>query len=301
MNFWRNGFVSLASVMVMTVTVFVIGSLFFNTILLNASLSELKEKVDINVYFLTTAPEQDILSLKRRLENFPEISAVEYLSREQALEAFKERHKGDATTLQALDELGENPLGAVLNIKTKEPSQYEGVAAFLEQEQKLSEVDSPIIDKVNYFQNKRAIDRLTGIIDSSERSNLAKTAILVFISIVVAFNTIRLAIYISREEISVMRLVGASQGYVRGPFVIVGVMYGLIAGVIAIILFYPLTRWFGPLFYPFPLFLSDQVGKFTLFDYYIRNLGEMFLVIIGTGVILGVVSSYLAVRRYLKV
>src|SRR3989338_3852589 len=138
LNFWRNGFVSLASVMVMTVTVFVIGSLFFNTILLNASISELKEKVDINVYFLTTAPEQDILSLKKRMENFPEISAVEYLSREQALEAFKERHKGDATPLQALDELGENPLGAVLNIKTKEPSQYEGVAAFLEQEDRKS-------------------------------------------------------------------------------------------------------------------------------------------------------------------
>ena len=116
-SFWRNGFVSLASVLVMTVTLFVIGSLVFNNALLDSSIGELKDKVDINVYFLTSADEESILSLKKTIEAFPEVARAEYVSREQALENFRKRHEDDTLTLQALDELGENPLGAVLNIK----------------------------------------------------------------------------------------------------------------------------------------------------------------------------------------
>ncbi|PIQ91630.1 MAG: hypothetical protein COV70_02700 [Parcubacteria group bacterium CG11_big_fil_rev_8_21_14_0_20_39_22] len=300
-NFWRNGFVSLASVMVMTVTLFVVGSLFFNNVLLDASLSELRDKVDVNVYFNTDASEEEVLSLKDQLESFPEVSNVEYISREQALENFKERHKDDILTLQALEELSENPLSAVLNVKTKEPSQYESIANFLSDKKASGEDGGAAIDEVNYLQNKTAIDRLTNIIESSKVSNFAKTAILVIISIVVVFNTVRLSIYISREEISVMRLVGASNRYIRGPFVIVGVLYGVIAGIISIIIFYPLTYWFGPLFYPLPLFLTDSVGKLTLFEYYINNFGEIFLIVVGSGVVLGAISSWLAVRRYLKI
>lgn len=301
LNFWRNGFVSLSSVLVMTVTVFVIGSLVFNSILLNASLIELKDKVDINVYFVTTATEAEVRSVEKNIEQFPEIASVEYISREQALADFKERHKDDAPTLQALEELGENPLGAVLNVKAKEPSQYASVTKYLEEEPILSKDGKKIIDNINYNQNKVAIDRLTTIIDTSEKSNWAKTIILIIVSMVVTFNTIRLAIYISREEIAVMRLVGATYKYIRGPFVIVGILYGFISGAIAVALFYPLTYWFGPLFYPLPLFFSEKVGNLTLFDYYTQNFGQIFLIIIGAGVVLGAASSYLAVRRYLKV
>ncbi len=300
-SFWRNGFVSLASVLVMTITLFVIGSLVFNNALLNSSINDLKQKVDINVYFQTKAPEADILDLKKKLESFPEVAAVEYTSREQALEAFKKRHQNDELTLQALSELGDNPLGAVLNIKTKEPSQYEGVANFLNASPVLSKDGKPIIDKVNFNQNKEAINRLTDIINSSEKSNFAKTLVLMIVSILVTFNTIRLAIYISREEISVMRLVGASYKYIRGPFLVIGVMYGLLAGIVAVAIFYPVTYWFGPLFYPFPLFLGDGVGHLALFDYYIHNFLQITLIVLVSGVVLGFISSYLAVRKYLNV
>lgn len=292
---------SLASVLMLTVTLFVLGSLVLNNALLQSSLTELKDKVDINVYFVTGAPEADILALQKNLEAFPEVLRVTYITREEALEDFKRRHENDSRTLQALDELGDNPLGAVLNIKTKEPSQYESVAAYLSEKPVLSKEGSPIIDKVNYNQNKIAINRLIDIIKSSERSNLAKTLGLVFVSIVVTFNTIRLAIFTSREEISVMQLVGASRPYVRGPFVVAGIMCGVVAGIIALIVFYPLTYWFGPLFYPFPLFLGDNIGNLALFDYYISNLGEIFLIIMTSGVVIGGLSSYLAVRRYLNV
>jgi len=117
----------------------------------------------------------------------------------------------------------------------------------------------------------------------------------------VTFNTIRLVIHVSREEISVMRLVGASNMYIRGPFVIAGLMCGLVAAILSIIIFYPVTYLFGPLFYPLPVFLSSSVvGDQELFRYYIENFGQISLIILAGGAFLGIVSSYLAVRRYLR-
>ena len=126
------------------------------------------------------------------------------------MENFKLVHENDQITLQALEELGDNPLEASLNIKAKEPSQYEGIANFLNEENILSSA-AKIIDKINYFENKVAIDKLSRIIDSAERLGLALSLALVIVSVVITFNTIRLTIYISREEISVMQLVGASK------------------------------------------------------------------------------------------
>lgn len=300
-NFWRNGFVSVASVLVMSITLFVVGSLVFNNALLQSSLEDLQEKVDINVYFVPTALEDDIVTLKKTLEAFPEVDVVEYVSRDEALERFKQRHEDDQLILQSLDEVGENPLGAVLNVKTKESSQYEGIDNFLKQNPALSKEGTPIIDKVNYSQNKVAIDKLNEIIDSSRNSNLARTLILVLAAIAVAFNTIRLAIYVARDEISVMGLVGASRTYIRGPFVVVGVIYGAISAVITILVFYPITYWFGPLFYPLPIFLTNEsIGSLHLFQYYLANFAEISLIVLTSGVLLGVIASYLAVRRYLK-
>lgn len=300
-NFWRSGFISIASIFVMTITLFVIGSLVFNDALLMSSLDELKQKVDINVYFTTTADEPSILSLQKTLESFPEVASVQYLSRDQALANFKELHQNDQLILQALDELQDNPLGAVLNVKTKEPSQYEAIANYLQQNPILTKDGSSIINKVNYNENKAAIDKLTEIIATSERLNYVRTLVLILASLFVTFNTIRLAIYVTREEISVMRLVGASNMYIRAPFVVAGMIYGLVSGILAIVIFYPVTYWFGPLFYPLPLYLTEtSVSDLHLFQYYITNFGQISLIVLATGVFLGAVSSYWAVRRYLK-
>jgi len=286
--------VSLSTVLVMTVTLFVIGSLLFSNALLNASLSELQDKVDVNVYFLTSASETDILSLKKSLEALPEVAVAEYVSRAQALDNFKKRHENDALTLQALDELGDNPLGAVINIRAKETSQYEGIAKFLEGKEVLSKDGVSIIEKVNFYQNKAAIDKLTRLIDSSERLGIAVALILSVLSVLIAFNTIRLIIFISREEISVMRLVGASNKYIRGPFVVSGVMYGVVAAVITLIVFVPVTYWLGSA-------TNQFFSGINLFNYYLDNFVSVGLVLVGSGVVLGAVSSFLAVRRYLTV
>ena len=289
-SFARNSFVSLSSVLIITDTLFVLGGILFSGALLRSSLKEIQSKVDVNVYFVTTASEEDIISLQNRLEALPEVAEIEYISREQALANFKERHQNDEITLSALDELDENPLGAILNIKAKETSQYEGIAEFLEDE---NTNQGSFIDRINYYQNKTAIDTLSKMIAGGTTIAFGITAVLVLISIVIAFNTIRLAIYIAREEISVMRLVGASNKYIRGPFVVSGVMYGVVSALITLTLLYPATYWVSSITKTF-------FSGFDVFQYYLSNFPQVFGVILGTGVLLGAFSSYLAVRKYLK-
>ncbi|MEK7390822.1 MAG: permease-like cell division protein FtsX [Patescibacteria group bacterium] len=292
-NFVRNGFVSLSSVLVMVVTLSVIGSLILGSAILNTTLDVLRNKVDLNVYLIPGAPEKDILSIKQTLETLSEVETVGYVSQEQALAEFTVRHETDQLTLQALAELEENPLGAVLNVKTKEPSQYKGIAEFLQGRNILGSAGAPIVDKVNYYQNKTAIDKLSSIIASSEKLGLFLTLILIAVSVLITFNTLRLVIYVSREEISVMRLVGASNFYVRGPFVITGILYGIVSGVVTLIIFYPILFWLGR-------FTENFFVGFNLFNYYTSNFGQLFLVILGSGIIIGAVSSFLAVRKYLR-
>ena len=296
LDFWRNGFVTLASVLVMTVTLFSLGVVIFTGVILNQTLEELRTKADVNVYFTTTASEEKILELKASLEALPEIASVEYVSREDELAAFRSRHVNDQLTLQALDELGDNPLGAVLNIRAKELSQYESVAKFLESQQALAVGESSIIDKINYFdeQHRSAIDRLGRITNAAERLGFAIIFILVATTLAISFNTLRLAIYTSRDEIAVMQLVGAGATYIRAPFMVEGVLYGLIAGIITLILFYPLTYWLGAT-------TAGFFGGLNIFNYYIDTFPLFFLVIVGSGILLGAVASFLATRRYLKV
>lgn len=293
MNFWRNGWVSLATVLIMLVTLFTVGSLIFARAIMMSTLDELQNKVDISVYFKTDAQEQDILIMRDSLTKLNEVKSVEYISREQALEEFKERHKDNALITQSLEELGENPLGAAVNIRAKETSQYASIAKFIEDSLKMEGVSS-IIDKVNYSQNKLVIERLSKILDSSKRIGFIISIILVIISILVVFNTIRLAIYTSREEIGVMRLVGASNKFISGPFIVEGLMYGIIAGVLAAIVFYPLTMWLGPM-------TESFFSGINLYDYYLANFAQIFGILLFSGIALGMISSLIAVRRYLKV
>lgn len=292
-NFVRNGFVSLSSVFVMVVTLSVIGSLLISSALLNATLDELRNKVDLNVYFVQGAAEKDIVAIQKTIQTLPEVESVRYVSAEDALAEFTVRHETDQLTLQALAELEDNPLGAVLNVKTKEPSQYAGIAEFLKGRNVLGAGGTEVVDKINYFQNKTAIDKLTRIIDSSQKLGLILLIVLIVVSILITFNTLRLVIYVSREEISVMRLVGASNFYVRGPFVITGVLYGIAAGVITLVIFYPVLFWLGK-------YTQNFFIGFNLFSYFTANFGQLFLVIMGSGIVIGAVSSFWAVRKYLQ-
>ncbi len=293
-DFWRNGTVSLASVLIMMVTLLVIGGILFSSAVLNTSLEELRNKVDINVTFVPKAEEKDILSIKRSLESMPEVSLVTYVTRESALEAFKLRHANDQSILSALNELNDNPLGAVLNVKAKDPSQYESVASFLQGKNVVGSDGDIIVDKVNFYQNKTAIDKLTRIINAAHTLGFAITITFIILSVLTSFNTIRLTIYIARDEIAVMRLVGASNTYIQGPFVVVGIIYGIVAGIMTLFVFLPITYWLGQVTENFFIGLN-------IFEYYLSNFPMIFIVIVGSGILIGAVSSFLAIRRYLKV
>lgn len=292
-NFWRNGSVSLSAVFVMVVALFMIGSTLLVTAFLGTALKDLQEKIDINVYLDPSASDSAIQALKSQIETLPEVKAVTYVSREDALVAFRDRHQDDHRIIQALDEIGDNPLTAVLTIKAKEPSQYEGIAAFLGGKAELStDSNLSIVNKVNYNDNKIVIDRLSKIITGVKKLGGILTVVMIALSVLITFNTIRLAIFIARDEIGVMRLVGGSNQYVRGPFIVEGVLYGLVAGILSILILYPVSYW---------LKNSTQAfyGGVDLLHYFVANFVQIFFVILLSGITLGAISSFLAVRKYL--
>lgn len=298
LSFWRNGFVTLSSVLMMTITLFTLGIVLFTGFILSTTLSNLRDKADISVYFTPDAPEDQILSLQHSLEALPEVSTVTYYTSEQELASFRDRHQNDQLTLQALEELGNNPLGAVLEVRAREISQYDSIAQYLKGQEALGG-DSPvssIIDRVNYFDDtqREAIQKLASITSSAERLGFVIIAILALTTIMISFNTVRLAIYTSRDEISVMQLVGAARGYVRAPFMVQAVLYGLFAGLVTLLLFYPLTYWLGAT-------TSGFFGGINVFSFYLSHFALLFLVFVGSGMFLGAVASFLAVRRYLRV
>ena len=292
-GFWRNAFVSMASIFVMTVALFVIGTTMLMDQLLGVSLQQLQNKVDINVYLDVNALDEDVTALFTTVESLPEVEEVTLTSREAALAEFRDTHYGDELTIQALEELGENPLGASLSIRARDISQYEQIAQFLSEQQSLESPQSPLIDRINFAKNQNAIEKLTAIVGAVERAGVIALAVLIIAAVMITFNTIRLAIYTTREEISVMRLVGASNSFIRGPFMLQGVMYGLVSGVLAILIIYPILLWIGP--------ATEEFFQFNLFDYFITDFVHMFSVIVGSGIVLGLTSSILAVSRYLRV
>src|SRR5689334_3922316 len=303
-NFWRNGFLSFAAIVVITLSLSVLGGLIFSSAFARSLLADVKEKVDINAYFVIGAPEVDILAVKKDIEALPDVAKVEYISRDKVLEQFKEKWQGNALIMQGLEEIGENPFPAVLNIKAINPGQYGSIAEFLEKKKPTGADGTPLIEKVNYQQNKLIIDRLGRIIPAVEQAGTAVAIVLAIVAIIVVFNTIRLIIYTARDEISVMKLVGASNIYVRGPLVVSGIMYGIASGIITLILMAIVAYWGDVLVLRFAgvQIASDfEIVVNVLSRYFIQNFAQIFVLILGAGIILGGVSSYIAARRYLKV
>ena len=287
-SFWRNGWISAATVLVMVLTLFMVGSLLLGNVILTAVLASLEEKVDITVYFRLDAPEDEILAVRDSLLGLGEVEEVEYVSREEALLQFRERHQENALITQSLDELGENPLSASLEVRAADASHYAAISNFLE-----ASTFGSMLDKINYRQNQLVIDRLASILHTSRRIGLIASILLAGIAFLVAFNTIRMAIYTNREEIKIMKLVGASNWYTRGPFLVEGFLHGMFASIITLLIFFPVSYWLGPEAERF-------FGGPDLYVYYVTHVLEFFLVLFLVGVIIGILSSSIAIRRYLR-
>ena len=303
-NFWRNGFLSFSSIIILTLSLTAFGLLIFGSAFGQTLIQEVKNKVDINVYFTLGADEPSVLELKKTIEKLPEVAEVDYISRDQALASFKEKWKDNTLIIQGLTEVGDNPLPALLNIKAKEPSQYAGIASFLDSKNSLTSNGKNIIDKVNYNQNKLVIDRLGKIIPAVAKVGSGIALILIFVAIIITFNTLRLVIYNARDEIAVMKLVGASNAYVRGPFVVSGIMYGLFSGALTLVILGLFAYYTDAAVIKFAGVQGTQdfgliINVFS--TYFRHNIAQIVAVVLGSGIVLGAISSYLAVRRYLHV
>jgi cell division transport system permease protein len=287
-NFWRNIWLSAATVAVMAMALLVFLGLIFFNVITDSAVNSVQDKIEISVYFKTSAPEDEILRIKQSLESLPEVKSIEYISSDRALEIFKDRHKDDQAITQAINELNNNPLEASLNIKADKPGQYADIAKYL---------DSPslkeYVDNVSYTNNQVVIDRLTSIINSVNRGGLILTIFLTLIAGLVVFNTIRIVIYSNRDEIGITRVVGAPNSLVRGPYVVEGAIAGVIAAIIGFIIVAPAIYFVSPYF-------SAFIPGLNLFEYFYTHIPSLFLYELLFGVGIGCFSSFFAVKRYLK-
>lgn len=288
-NFWRGKWLSVATLIIIVLALMVFESLIVFTVITKTSLAILKDKIDISVYFKPATPEDEILKIKKAIETLPETEAVEYVSRDKALAIFKDKHQNDPTISQALNELEENPLTALINIKAKDPSQYAAIAIQLDKNDW-----RPLTQKITYRQNQVIIDRLSKIIDVSNRLGLIITILLALTAIIVTFNTVSLAIYSNRDEIGIMRLVGAPNHFISGPYMVEGIIYGVIGALLSLAIFWPAVYWGAPYL---RYFVTDLDLRVYFFDNFWRLLGYQLLF----GIALGVISSNFAIRKYLKI
>lgn len=280
---------SVATVIVMILVLIVFEGLIIFSALTNTALVSLQDKIDISVYFKTTALEDEMLKVKNSLESAQEVKSVEYVSRDKALEIFQEKYKGDPTITQALAELENNPLLASLNIKAHDPNDYQTIAAYLE-----AENFKELIEKVTFGQSRLVIERLSKFIDTAEKIGLILTFFLALTAVLVTFNTIRLAIYSNREEIGIMRLVGASNFFINGPYIVEAIIFGVLAAILSLVIVGPFINLGSPLV---KSFVPEMDLKIYFYGNLFRLLGYQILV----GVFLGIISASIAIRRYLKI
>lgn len=287
-NFYRNGWLSTATIFVMVLTLLVVSSLMVMSVMTEVAVDTLKSKIDITVYFAKDTTEDKITTLTGELNNLGVVKDIEYISKDEAILNFKEKHKNNSLLLQSLSELDDNPLQSSINIKANDPSNFANIVSFLE-----SSTAKTLIDKINYYENQTMINRLSNFIKTVRQVGFILIIVFAMVAFLVSFNTVRVAIYSAREEISIMRLVGASNWFVRGPFLVEGLLYGLTASLVAMIIFYPSLSFAAP-------YIDAFLPKADIYNYFKANFFQFFAIISGVGMGLGVLSSFIAIRRYLK-
>ena len=268
----------------------VTGLLFFQGIA-GYLTSQIQSKIDITAYFVDGTAEQDILNVKSKLLKMsPDIKNIEYVSKDQALATFNQNHGDNAVLSKALQEVGDNPFLPSLNITTNgDPSQYASISNILQ-----TSDFSKVIDKVDFSQKKDTIGKVYSITSNINKFGIILGVILIFVAILVVFNTIKLAVENSKEEISTMRIVGASDWFIRGPFVIQGIIYGLIAFLICILLS-------GISAYFLSSKLEVLLPGFSLFKYFLTNWWIFVLIQLGFGTAVGAISALVVVKKYLDI
>jgi cell division transport system permease protein len=288
-NMARDSGVAVANVFIIMIPILLTSALFSLKTLSDFLVKGLQEKADISVYFNESVPEDDILRVKDKIKEIAGIDHVEYVSKDQALLTFRERHRSNEVLLESLAEVNGNPLFSSLNVSAASPEQFDQATALLAQDDY-----KDLVNKVNYNEKKEVIQKIFAFTEDAQKSGLILFAVLGVISIIVTFNTVRMAILSRKREIGIQRLVGASHWFVRGQFLVEGLIFGLLAAVFSLFIASMVCWYASPA-------LARALPGMDLWQHFSANLWTVFSLQLAIGAGLGVFSSLIAVSRHLKV
>ncbi len=287
-SLWRNRWLSLASTLIMVVTLLTISIFASLSVITNKMTKNLEERIDLVAYIQDSVTEDQVAALKRVVLARPNVVDVVYISKDEALARWQERNKDNEQIRNVINQ-ADNPLPRSLEIKTESPEDLDQINSFL-----TSQDYAPLIKQLSYQRNKDMIDRLINITKFVKIFGWSLSALFVLISILIIYNTIRLTIFARSEEIEIMKLVGATPWYIRGPFIIDGVAYGVAATLIAAII----------LFFAFQIVIPiarNYLGGFDMGQGYLGiNFALVILLQLAVGIVLGAACSVLAIKKYLK-
>lgn len=291
-GFARNLSTALGSVVTIFLSLLIIGVFLVGACIVNNLVSSIESEVSITAYVADDAEQSDIDALMSTIKGIEGVASVSFTTKDQALEAFRNSMTSNPDILDQLD--GTNPLPASIDVELSDPQMVDQVAAQIEQNSTfLAICDEPEdpADSLKYGQ--QTVDKLFSLTNYVRYVGIALIALLIFIALVFINNTIRLAILARRKEIAIMRLVGASNGFIRGPFLMEGALHALIGAGLAVAALQALRVFALPKLQTALSFLSLDVS------------GQMYLIIylslIGAGLLIGLLGSAFAMRRYLKV
>lgn len=277
-GFWRNGLMSLAATATMTLMLVMLAGLIILLTGLDATLNYVQQEVQVVAYLKDSATPQDVSGLEASLQGMPQVTQVNFVSKDQAYRDFLARHPDEA---EVINSLPTNPLPASLQINLRDPNDYVDVASYLNSQ--------PSVDRV--LNIKQTVDQMVTIIGILRAGGAVTLAVGGLIVLFIIVNTIRLAVVSRADEIEIMRLVGASDAFIRWPFIFEGALVGLFGAAITIGLLFigqaPITTFLSDYFKVLPVDAGAAVG---------RNIAA---IVLGTGVGIGVLGSYLSVRSYL--
>jgi len=289
-DIFRNFSLSFMTVLILVLMLLSINTLAIIQVLTDEATTSVKNKVDVTVYFDHEATDEDISEIKGYVQSFPEVTSIKYLTREEVLEEFRSHHQDNAEIIESLDELEENPLGPTMVIKTRQPSDYQKIINSLN----VPEYET-LIEAKTFGDTEIAIDRINVITRQVERFSIILTGLFTIIAFFIIFNTIRVSIYTQRVEISIKKLVGATNWFVRGPYIIEAFIFSIISTAGAYGLVYIASGAMDP-------YIEVVFGRADILtNYFVSNIIMLVGIQFVTVLLLTIFSSLLAMRRHLQV
>jgi len=292
-SFFRNFWLSVVTVIIITLALFSISFLLIFNLLAQHTMEVVETKTNVYIDLTSNSTNEQAEVLTAELKKLPAIKEAKFVTPEETLDQFKERHKNDALMIESLEALEENPFRGSILINVHK---IEDFPIILQELSKNEYAEFLEIEDKEFTDSKLLIEKISEYSAKIQRAGMFISLLFIFISILVVFNTIQVGIYTHREEIGIMRLVGASNSFIRSPFFVEGVLYSFISIVVLIALIYPLLIVTQPyvdnFLKEYTASLISLVNQNILFIF-----GAQFLI----AVIITVLSSMIAVRRYIKV